>query len=144
GATGLEVARRLSPDSLPLIAFVTAHDDQAIEAFEMNALDYLLKPVQLERLRATLERARERRRAAEPPGVRAAAITRAAAQVDAGTSASRTYLDRIPVRRNDDTVLVAVRTVACVQADGELLHITSMTGERHTITHRLHQLESRL
>ena len=42
------------------MAFVTAFDDHAIEAFELNAIDYLLKPVQRERLQATLDRARDR------------------------------------------------------------------------------------
>ncbi len=50
---GLDVGRRVPPDLLPLIAFVTAFDDHAIEAFELNAIDYLLKPVQKERLQQT-------------------------------------------------------------------------------------------
>src|ERR1051325_9721825 len=57
---GLDVVRRLPADALPLVAFVTAFDDHAIEAFELNAIDYLLKPVQRGRLQATLDRARER------------------------------------------------------------------------------------
>ena len=43
---GLEVVRRIPRAALPLVAFVTAFDDHAIEAFELNAIDYLLKPVQ--------------------------------------------------------------------------------------------------
>ena len=68
--------------AMPLVAFVTAFDDHAIEAFELNAIDYLLKPVQLERLQATVARARERLRLAEAGGVRAAAFAQAAAAVD--------------------------------------------------------------
>ena len=63
---GLDVVRRLPPSALPLVAFVTAFDDHAIEAFELNAIDYLLKPVQRERLQATIDRARERLQSREP------------------------------------------------------------------------------
>ena len=47
---GLDVARLVKAGATPSIAFVTAHDDFAIEAFELNAIDYLLKPVERERL----------------------------------------------------------------------------------------------
>jgi two-component system LytT family response regulator len=144
GATGLDVARRVRQDVLPLIAFVTAYDDHAIEAFELNAIDYLLKPVQADRLVATLDRARDRRRQGEVPPVRAAAIAHAAAAIVDRSGSNRPYLDRIPVRRHEEVVMVPVRAVAAVTADGELLHITTVAGERHTITHRLHALESRL
>ncbi|MGH9161666.1 MAG: LytR/AlgR family response regulator transcription factor, partial [Vicinamibacteraceae bacterium] len=57
---GLAVVRLIRRDRLPLVAFVTAYDEYAIRAFEMNAVDYLLKPVDRRRLQQTLERARER------------------------------------------------------------------------------------
>jgi two-component system response regulator LytT len=62
GLTGFEVARRMLDDSLgqPQIIFVTAYDQHAIEAFEVNAVDYLLKPVDQARLEVALQRARRR------------------------------------------------------------------------------------
>ena len=58
GMNGLEVARHLARlDPPPRIVFVTAHDRHAVEAFELNALDYLLKPVRAERLAAALRKA---------------------------------------------------------------------------------------
>ena len=57
---GLGVVRLLQPGCLPLIAFVTAFDEFAVQAFELNAVDYLLKPVEPARLAATIERARAR------------------------------------------------------------------------------------
>jgi two-component system LytT family response regulator len=53
-------------------------------------------------------------------------------------------LRRIPVRKRDDIFLVPVEQVASIVADGELLHITTRTGDRHTITYRLKDLEARL
>ncbi|HEY6546682.1 MAG TPA: LytTR family DNA-binding domain-containing protein [Vicinamibacteria bacterium] len=73
GIDGFEVARRLlqQSDTPPLVVFVTAYDRHAIEAFEVNAVDYLLKPVDPSRLRQTLARLRRRLetdRTAETPG----------------------------------------------------------------------------
>src|ERR671934_3171037 len=61
GLTGFEVARRLvDTGTASHIVFVTAYDQYAIEAFEVNAIDYLLKPVDAARLEQALERARKR------------------------------------------------------------------------------------
>jgi DNA-binding LytR/AlgR family response regulator len=117
---GLDVARLLKAGATPSIAFVTAHDDYAIQAFELNAIDYLLKPVEKERLAHTLERARARA---------------------AGTPQ---YLERIPVKRKDETIILPVRQISSVVAEGELLHLTTVSNERFTISHRLHALEARL
>ncbi len=139
---GLDVVRRLPTDRLPLVAFVTAFDDFAVEAFELNAIDYVLKPAERSRVQATLDRARLRLQRAEPPAVRAAALASAAATYE--QSARRSYLERVPVRRRDEVVILPVRQIAFVQSEGELLHITTVANERYTLTHRLHAVEARL
>jgi len=60
GMNGIELARHLSQfEHAPALIFLTAHDDQALQAFELQAVDYLLKPVRSERLRTALDRARK-------------------------------------------------------------------------------------
>ncbi|MGE0360527.1 MAG: LytR/AlgR family response regulator transcription factor [Vicinamibacterales bacterium] len=137
---GLDAARLVAAGALPAIVFVTAFDDYAVEAFELNAVDYLLKPVEQERLQAAVDRARTRIRAAVAERVRT--VSAAAAAVDAATR--RAYLERIPVRRRDEVVLLPVRQIASIVAEGELLHLTTVANERYTIAHRLHALEARL
>ena len=137
---GLDVARLVKAGATPSIAFVTAHDDFAIQAFELNAIDYLLKPVERERLATTLARARTR--AAAAPSERARGLTEASVALESVTQAH--YLERIPVRRRDETVILPVRQISSVVADGELLHLTTTANERFTISHRLHALEARL
>jgi two-component system, LytTR family, response regulator len=137
---GLDAARMVSHGATPAIAFVTAFDEFAVQAFELNAVDYLLKPVERDRLRATIDRARARRQASAPE--RAKSLATAAAALD--TAVRRAYLERIPVRRRDEVVILPIRQVASVVADGELLDITTTSGERYTITHPLHALEARL
>jgi two-component system LytT family response regulator/two-component system response regulator LytT len=74
GLSGFEVARRLlqRDEEAPALIFVTAFDQHAIEAFEVNAVDYLLKPVEAGRLEQAVQRARRRlasERQSQPPGV---------------------------------------------------------------------------
>ena len=139
---GLQVARSLPVDRRPLFAFVTAFDDYAIEAFELNAIDYILKPAHMDRVQATIDRAAARLASPEAPEGRIAALADAAA-VDAHAD-RRPFVDRIPVRRRDDVLLLPVRQIAFVTAEAELLHITTVANERYTLTHRLHLLEARL
>lgn len=139
---GLDVARRFAGAAFPLIAFVTAFDDYAVEAFELNAIDYLLKPVQKPRLIATLDRARERLKHPEPVEQRSATLHAAATAYQ--KAARRQYLERIPVRRRDEVVILSVRQIASAIAEGELLHLTTISNDRYTITHRLHALEAKL
>jgi two-component system LytT family response regulator len=139
---GLGVVRLVRKDRLPLVAFVTAYDEYAVRAFEVNALDYLLKPVEPERLRATLNRAHERLEQADFRPAEAERLKAVASEIQIGGPLG--YLRRIPVRRRDDIVIVPVDQVAAVVANGELLHITTVALERHTITYRLKDLEARL
>src|SRR6266849_5099354 len=60
GLSGLEVAAQLEPDDAPLLVFVTAYDAHALAAFDLNAVDYLLKPYDEERFRRALDRVRDR------------------------------------------------------------------------------------
>lgn len=67
GQSGLEVARRLASDGGPDVVFVTAFTDFAAEAFELDAVDYLLKPYRVDRLQETINRARRRGTRSAPP-----------------------------------------------------------------------------
>jgi DNA-binding LytR/AlgR family response regulator len=139
---GLGVVRTLRNRFIPLVAFVTAYDEYAIRAFEINAIDYLLKPVERVRLRETLNRALDRSEHAEIVAEQAARVRVADEMYAAGGKQS--YLDRIPVRRRDEVVILPVNQIASIVAEGELLHLTTIRGERHTITYRLKDLETRL
>ena len=138
---GLSVTRLVHKSAMPLFAFVTAYDEYAVRAFEVNAVDYVLKPVDPERLSRTIERARAR---LDRDDVRVADAERARKAIaTAGTSAIE-YLRRIPVREGDDIVLVPVGDIASIVAHGELLYLFTIKGTRHVINYRLKDLEARL
>lgn len=138
---GLGVVRLLRKDRIPLVAFVTAYDQYAVRAFELNAVDYLLKPVDPARLRETINRAQERLEQAEDRASSADAVRAAA---DAIESRGNAPIARIPVRKRNQIVLVPVEQIASIIADGELLHIHTAKNEKHTISYRLKDLEPRL
>lgn len=138
---GLGVVRLLRKDRMPLVAFVTAYDQYAVRAFELNAVDYLLKPVDPARLRETLNRAQERLEQSED---RASATDAVRAAADAIESRAHTALARIPVRKRNQILLVPVEQIAAIIADGELLYLYTARNEKHTISYRLKDLEPRL
>ncbi len=139
---GIGVVRMLKKPDMPLIAFVTAYDEYAVRAFEVNAVDYLLKPVDKARLRETINRAQERIEHAE---IVLEQASRVGAAIDAYEAAAQPpFLERIPVRHREDVLIVPVGDIASIVADGELLNITTLRNERHTITYRLKDIEGRL
>ncbi len=125
GMRGLEVARHLAGlETPPSIVFVTAHDRHAVEAFELNALDYLLKPVRAQRLAAALKRA---------------AGTRApdSEQLARAQSEAREYLS---VTERHRIVLVPVRDIVYLRAEQK--YVTLQTkGRTHLIEEPLIALE---
>jgi two-component system LytT family response regulator len=136
---GIGVVRLLKRGLIPMIAFITAYDEYAVRAFELNAVDYLLKPVDAARLRETVSRAIDRLDRDDARTTSAKNLRSAAIALEASSP-----LRRIPVRRRNEIVLVNVSDVASVIADGELLHLTTVRGEKHTISYRLKDLEARL
>lgn len=139
---GFGIVRALKKSAMPLIAFVTAYDEYAVRAFELNAIDYLLKPVQKHRLAETISRAwdsldKENWRKEEADN-----LTQTLADYDA--TIKQPYLERIPIKSQDEIAIVAVPQIASIIADGELLHISTIQGSRHTLNFRLKDLELRL
>ncbi|HMQ03194.1 MAG TPA: LytTR family DNA-binding domain-containing protein [Pyrinomonadaceae bacterium] len=140
--SGLEVVRMLPKSSMPLIAFITAYDQFAIQAFELNAVDYLLKPVERSRLQVTLERAAARLESAEQRSLENERLRDTVRTYD---ELGRTgLLERIPVKKRDEIYLIPVGEIVSVVADGELLRITTMENQRFDINFRLKDLEQRL
>jgi len=139
---GIGVVRALKKAAVPLIVFVTAFDEYAVRAFEVSAVDYLLKPVEKARLREAINRAHERVEHAEIVAEQGVRVDTAMTAYEATAGAS--VLERIPVRKRDEIILVPVTQIASIVAEGQLLHLTTIKNERHSITYRLKDLEGRL
>lgn len=140
--SGLEVVRAVKRSKMPLVAFVTAFDEFAIAAFELNAVDYLLKPVERSRVAETIARANARLDIADWKDQQIEQIARSSETIAESTPLST--LTRIPVRKRDEILLLPVMDVISVTADGELLHLLTSDKQKYTINHRLKDIEARL
>ncbi len=140
--SGLEVVKLLRKNQMPLVAFVTAFDEYAVQAFEVGAVDYLLKPIEKSRLGETLNRAAERLEQADWREQEAEKIKNVTRIYEETTCAQ--LLDRIPVKKREEIFLVPVTEIVSIIADGELLHITTNKNQKHVINFRLKDLETRL
>jgi len=147
---GFAVVEAVGADKMPVVIFVTAHDQYAIRAFEINAVDYLLKPVTEERFRLAFERARNRLRVASPDE-----STRQMQAVLDAIAKPRQYLSRLAIRSGDRTIFLAIDEVEWIEAAQNyvrvhagqathLLHVpmntieTSLDPERFVRVHRSH------
>lgn len=131
--TQLAAELRLHPSS-PLVVFVTAHPEHALKAFDLDAVDYLTKPVKRERLQAALRRAAQRVAAAQPQGAAEPAAP-AAPEEDEGPV--------IVVSDRGRVIRVPVSDVLYLKA--ELKYVTLRTAQHtHVLDDSLAELEDRL
>lgn len=121
GMSGFEALDRLAKSEWPLIVFTTAYGEHALRAFDVHAVDYLLKPIDDRRFAEAVERARQMR------------------QVSAGTVSPI----RFAIKRGNSVVLVPVAEVEWIEGVGDYAGLH--TGDRtHLLREPLHRLEQRL
>ena len=138
GMGGFEVIRRLAGARLPIVIIVTAFDQHAIQAFEAGAVDYLLKPVNGERLARSLDRARQIHGRSREIAEHLAQIAAAAPEVP---TAPRTR--KIVGRNGDEYFLLDLGEVLAFQAEGELVWIIT-PRQRYLATQSLRTIEQKL
>jgi len=123
GGTGFDVLERL--DHVPAVIFTTAYDEFAVRAFEVSALDYLVKPIRPDRLASALARAASSLRP-DPPG-----------------PAGSPRLERVFIRDGEHCWLMAVSSIALFEADGNYTRVY-FDHHRPLVRTTLHSLEARL
>ncbi len=136
--SGFDVLRALPPDNLPAIVFVTAHDEHAIQAFEVHALDYLLKPFKRARFQEALRRAVEHVQARD-----AAGINRQLTEWLKSTATAPAYLNRIAVKTDDRTIFVKVEDIEWLESAANYVVLCTRAGN-HILRDTLTNLETKL
>lgn len=130
--SGLQVAAQLETSSAPLIVFVTAFDEHAVKAFELNAIDYLLKPYDQDRLARTLSRVRERFRSGQ---ARSVAVSTARAQ--------QPSCERLLVPDGERLQLIDAASIEWLEADDNYVQVNTAVRRyllRRTLQDLLMQL----
>jgi two-component system LytT family response regulator len=144
---GLEVAAELGEKAPPAVVFVTAYNSHAIRAFDLQAIDYVLKPFSDERFFASLERAkrrvRERRIADLASELAGSSETQSA---DGASTAPRevpTTLERLLVRRGDRSMVVEISSVRWIESEDYYARLHTESGS-HLIRKSMTSLEAQL
>jgi len=125
---GFEVLASLPADEAPLVVFVTAYDEYAVRAFEVHAVDYLLKPFERGRVHAAVDRVIaqiDRESGAARDRARPALPVMAVAK-------ERTYLRRLAVTRGERSEIIRVETIDRIEAERKYVHIWS-GGRAHLV-----------
>ena len=142
GCDGFEVLRSLGPEVLPLVVFVTAHDAHALRAFEIHALDFLLKPYSEERFQSALTHLRT----AIARGETEAELMRLRSMLEqtaegAGASAARPR--RFAVRERERVTFVRADDLEAVVAAGNYVQLVA-GGRSHLLRLTLTEMERQL
>ena len=155
GLSGLDVLASVPQESMPMVVFVTAFDRFAIDAFEARALDYLLKPVDEERLARALDRVRgqwhQRQALAQREQLMAlladltgkGEIEADALAAIAGAPSTRRYAAMIPIRVGRETVRLDVATIDWIDAAGDYMCLHA-GGQTHVLRATMKELEEML
>ena len=153
GFSGLDVLERLPQESMPMIVFVTAFDRYALKAFDAQALDYLLKPINDVRFNQALDRvrtwARQRHAMAQREQLmKLLAATKGASAIDTGSlrehmqaSGAPAYADILPIRDQADTVRVNVAKIDWIDAAGDYMCVHA-EGHTYVLRETMKSLEA--
>lgn len=134
GVDGLAVVAALEPEERPAIVFVTAHGEHAIRAFDLHAVDYLLKPFDAERFATSLRRARARM--AEEKVDRLEELL-------ATLEHARAYPERLLLKQQGTVVVVLADDIDWIEAADNYVKIHARTG-RYMVREPLKQIEAKL
>ena len=140
-AGGFEALAEIGAENAPVVIFVTAFDHFALRAFEFHALDYLLKPFDVGRLKKTLERAKAQIRKSGTNDA-AASDERLLALLKDVTNEPK-YLRRLTVKSRGRTIILAADDIDYIEAEGNYLSLR-VGKEAHMIRSAMHQFEQKL
>jgi two-component system LytT family response regulator len=141
GLDGMAVSAALGGEGGPLIIFVTAYDQYAVRAFEIRAVDYLLKPFDRERFAAALTRAKTMLRERRRTEVNEQILTLLEEMRDRPQ-----YLDRLVINTNDRVFVIRTEEIDWIEAEGNYVRIHFGKGSsllRETLSHLASQLDPR-
>lgn len=144
GADGFEMLRRLAPEEVPTVVFVTAYDEYALRAFEVHAVDYLLKPYDDARFGAALQQAKSevQRRQSETIQTHLTQLLQYL-QAAGGTPSAEAPADRILLKSSGEIFFLKAEEVDWIEADGDYMKFH--VGPRaHLLRETMARLEARL
>jgi two-component system LytT family response regulator len=146
GLNGLEVVKRCQSDVMPVVVFATAYDEYAVRAFEANAVDYLLKPFETDRVQSAVIRARDRLLSVALQSGKEAAVA-AIAGLEGGRELLASDIQdrpsRLPIKDGPHTYLIELGTIDWIDAAGDYMCVHA-NGETYILRSTMKELERKL
>lgn len=132
GKSGFDVIAEINEDKCPYVIFVTAFDNFALQAFDVHALDYLLKPISEDRFRAAMSRARTLLSSTRDDSLvrRFAQLAAEFRQTQSGRQAG-SAIDRLPIKTNGKVIAVRLGEIDWIEADQDYVWLHA--GEKRWI-----------
>ena len=153
GMSGFEMIGKVQSDVMPMVVFVTAYDAFAVDAFDIHAIDYLLKPVEEERLVEAIGRAKIYKSKESAINEKQKLINLAVSVTGKSPAAIGEFLeneeeliehaDRLAIKDGSSTTFVPVRDIDWVDAAGDYMCV-HVKGETHIMRTTMKELESKL
>lgn len=155
GLNGIEVVQALQSDILPMVVFVSAYGEYALDAFELNAIDYVMKPANLGRLQKTVERILQRvepvdsgrekfkllRALGESSGI---AVAELEDWLESDLPLPSPFIQELIIKNNDnEKVFVAIKDIRWIDAAGDYMCVHTH-DETHVVRITMKKLESQL
>ena len=152
GMTGFEVAKNLQSDQTPMIIFATAYDQYAVDAFEIHAVDYILKPLEQERIQLSIERAAKRALVDSPAEQSKAKVLNALEEMERREAAASNNVEaaepvsskgKIVIKDRDSINLIDQNDIAWIDAAGDYMCV-HVEGETHIMRSTMKKLLEQL
>lgn len=137
---GFEVLARVS--TMPMVVFATAYDQYAIRAFEENSLDYLLKPIENERLQRTIEKIRERVELASKDSIRNPTSENLMRLLE--KMQTKPEMHSLSVKSGDKIMLIPLTEISYFEAEDKYVFLNTQDGKQYLVQHTLTTLEEKL
>jgi two-component system LytT family response regulator len=139
---GFELLRKLPPERLPVVIFTTAYDKHAVRAFEIHALDYLLKPFQPERFKAAIHRARQHLANRQASSAAHGLLDLLATRQNSSPSSTQ-YLTRLTAKTDDKVVVIKTVDIDSIESAGNYVAVNA-GKQTHILRDTLNSLEKQL
>jgi len=153
GKTGIEMIRDIQVDILPMIVFVTAYDSFAVDAFKMHAIDYLLKPIESERLQEAINKAVEQKTLMSVADEKQKLVKLVVSLTGKSESAigelldnqdeTGEHFDRLAIKDGSSITFVPIKDIDWIDAAGDYMCV-HVSGETHIMRTTMKYLESKL
>lgn len=143
GLNGFETLAKVQPEKIPAIVFVTAYDQHALKAFEVHAVDYLLKPFTDERFEEMLKQAKDRIELKEIQSISKSLLSLVGDAISLSGNKKKDFLNRFMIKVDERVIIIKALDVDWISAEDYFIKL-HVSGKSHLLRMSMNELEQKL